>query len=240
MPTTLSPTQQQALRQVWADPESFATTLLVLALDTYGLELLEWSPLTIRQEIQEDFHVNIAPANFDRLMQAVLHISQPQNFFTSLPDFNEACNVFGGDMASPGLVNPADVTDIAWGITEATLLWPSDAEDKPLSEEIVGYIAATLEEEGILVPPDILKISGVSAELVNKVKMAYSDDPAMFSAIWDMENSKTQEINQIILARIDYLIKQLKSLSLKNGDALKAAQMLEKGLEQHRRRASSL
>jgi len=236
---TLLASQRDKHREVWTNQNSFATTLLILALDTYETEMLEWSPLTIRQEIQEDFHVNIPPANFDRLMQGIIHLTQPLNFYKSLPDFNETCNVFGGDLASPKLVNPADVTDIAWGITEASLIWPAE-EDEPFSEEIIGFIAATLDEEGILVPPDILKLSGVNEELIQRIRMDFSDDPEMFSAIWDMEHQKTEEINLIVFARIEELIKQLKSLSLKVGDAIKAAEKLEKGLLEHRRKAQKL
>lgn len=227
----MSPGLRQQINSVWISPDTFATTLLLLAVDTYGTEMLSWSPVTIRQEIEEDFGVKLPPANFDRLMAAILHITQPENFYKLLPDFNELCNVFSGDLASPDVISPSSAEDIAWGITEAVLLWPPDEEDEePFSEEIIGFIAATLNQEGILVPPDILRLAGVDHELISKIRMDFSDDPTLFNGIWDMEKQKTEDINDVVSARLQNLVKQIKELQLENGDALKAAELLERGL----------
>jgi hypothetical protein len=179
-----------------------------------------WHPGTILLEIRDDFGVELPRANFDRLM-AGIHLITSDAFYKSPPTFVEICNVLSGGLYDPATWDPADALECAWGITEALLLSPPDANDEePFSPEIRAYIGKALDEEGILDPPDVLRIairdggSNQAAKISSKF-----DDPEIRAAITRTEADKVQEINDRIRSNLRTLIVQLEALQLAHGDA---------------------
>jgi len=222
----------QARKSVWQNKESFATTLLTLFIDQYGTEAFDWDPLTIQSEIERDFSVKLSRAVFDRLMAAIAVIST-DSFFSSLPDFINLCNILSGDSYDPTVFDPADAGECAWGMTEALMLSPPDDDDKePFDDQIVSYISEVLKSEGILTPPDILRISlkDDAKSLIDNVRYDFSDDPEMFNAIFDTEKSKTDDINNMVKTRLQALVHQLQDLPLDNGDSTEIAKKLAASL----------
>lgn len=215
-----------SLAKVFQDSDSFATTLVAALLDTYGTEALEWHPETIYKEITEDFNVKMEPALFDRLMAGILLLTTDR-FYRSVPDFIAICNVLSGATLDADSFDPADAAECAWGITEGLLLSPPDEEDEnPFSQEIVGYVQAALQDEGIMVPPDILRLGFKEDANWERVQADFVDDPEMFAGIWDAEQSKTQEIDQLVKQKLMAMLQQLQSLSLTNGDTQAIAEKM--------------
>lgn len=202
--------------RVWVDPESFATTMLVVFLDTFGTAALQWDPQTIALEIESEWGIDLPRPNYDRLMVAI-RLLTTDDFTTSLPDFIQFCNVLSGDLYDPENWDPADSTEIAWGLTEALLLDPPE-DDEPFTEEIRAYIGAALDSEGMMRAPDILGIA-LREPIRLDVQGDYSDDPTMFASIYQFEAGKTEDVNNIVRARIKLLSAQLKAVPLRTGDA---------------------
>lgn len=224
--------RSDARKEVWTNPNSFATTMVILFVDTYGLEALDWDPMTIQSEIEQDFAVKLTRNIFDRLMAGIAVVST-DSFFKSLPDFISLCNVLSGDSYDPTVFDPADTVECAWGMTEALLLSPPDRdEEEPFEQEIVDYVSEALRLEGILTPPDILKIGLKDdfSELVKKVSYDFSDDPVMFSGIFDVQKERSEDINNVIKSRLAELTNQLNKLPLNNGNSAEAASKLLKSL----------
>lgn len=221
----------QIIQQAFVSPESFATTLLTLFVDNYGTAGFEWDPETIRMELEEDFHVKVPQANFDRLMAAI-NLMRSDDFYKSLPDFISYCNILSGDTYDPRNWDPADAAEIAWGMTEALLIQPPDDEDEnPFSEDIVAYIGQVLNQEGIINPPDILKVAVRDNDPARMVAGDYSDDPEMFNSIYDFEAGKSEEINQLVKANLQRLAQQLTALPLRAGNPANAVQQMLQSLD---------
>lgn len=221
----------QVIRNAFASPESFTTTLLTLFVELYGTEGFQWDPETIRMELSDDLRVEIPPPNFDRLMTGI-NLVTSDNFFRSLPDFITYCNILSGDTYDPRTWDPADASEIAWGLTEGLLIQPpEDNDDEPFSEEIVAYIGQALNQEGIINPPDILRIAVRENDPSRMVAGEYSDDPEMFNSIYDFETGKTEEINQTVRANLRRLIQQLESLPLRSGNTTGAVQQMLQSLD---------
>jgi hypothetical protein len=224
------------LGHVWADPSTFATTLLVMFIDLNlsepdpeqdqeGMSFLTWEPATIQMEIEQHYGIDLPAINFEKLQNA-LALVNTNSFFVSLTDFMRACVAFNGHLPQENEMIFASAEELAWGVTEGLLLMPpEDNQENPFTPEITGYIGKRLDEEGILNPPDILRIATREQDLVDRVNYDYSDDPEMFSAIQGMEAGKTDSINFVIKGRLRALINQLKTLPLKVGQP---AQMAEK------------
>lgn len=219
--TTRTMPQSRKLRPAWVDPNSFATTLVTMFVDTYGTDGFVWDPETIAMELRDDFNVELPAPNFSRLMTAIKLLTTDE-FYQNLRDFVEYCNILSGSTA--GTFDPADVDEIAWGITEAMLLAPPEPDDdEPFHPEILAYIGEMTKREGLINPPDILRIGTRDDDALSKVQSGFTDDPTLFGAIWAVEDGQTQEINELVKGRLRMLVQQLESLPLKNGDAADAA-----------------
>jgi hypothetical protein len=220
---------QKIYDDLFRGTHSFATSLVVLMVDHFGTEWLEWTPLTIRMEIRDDFKVQPTQMNFDLLMAGVSLLTQ-DSFYWSLPDFNDLCNILSGEPMHPGLLDPADAASCAWGITEALLLSPPDDLNDSFSEEIQAYIGHALKQEGIVTPPDILKIGRFDRKIVQKIRTDFQDDPEMFAGIYKAEQAKTEEINNFVKSRLRDLVGQLQTLPIKSGSVERVAELMLKSL----------
>jgi hypothetical protein len=213
------------MQEAWTSQETFASVLLTLFLDRFGVEALDWDPATITLEIEEEFDVDLPQLSLDKLVVAI-QILTTDRFFKSLPDFVDFCNVLGGATYRPDMWDPADAEEVAWGMTESLLLSPPDDDDnEPFSDEIRAYIGSVLDSEGIINPPDILRIA-LRVARVSPNMADFSDDPAMFSAIYDVEAGKTEDINAAIRLKTDLLVAQLSALRLENGNTQQVVNML--------------
>ncbi|NDD53177.1 hypothetical protein EBZ39_04735 [bacterium] len=216
-------------QEAWTSSETFASVLLAMFIDRFGTEALQWEPATIALEVEDEFNVELSQQALDKLIVAI-QLLTTDKFFKSTPDFIMFCNVLSGDTYRPDMWDPADAEEIAWGITEAALICPPD-EDEPFTDEIRAYIGAALDSEGIITPPDVLKLA-IRTNRVNPSIEDFSDDPNMFSAVYAIERGKTEDINQTIVLRTQLLAAQLAALKLKNGDAKKMAELLTKAISQ--------
>lgn len=224
------------LAAFWARRDLFATTLLILFLDTFGnfddekndeeAAPLDWSPETVEMEIRETTGVDIDPNSFERLMTAIA-IRTTDNFFQHAGDFARACVVLSGDRVEGAELVFPDCADAAWGMTEGLLLHPpANNDSEPFSAEIAAFIGVCLDDEGILHPPDVLRIGLRSTKLADRARYEFSDDPEMFSAIYKFEDDKTSTINNTITGRTVALLHQLRELPLQNGQVDFAEKML--------------
>lgn len=211
-------------KDTWLSPDSFATTLIVVFLDHFGTEGLSWDPNTVQMEVEQEFGVELPAWSFDRLMTAISLVTTDA-FYTSCPDFVRACVVFSGHTPAPGQLILPDCGDLAWGMTEGMLVDPPEG-DSPFHPEIVGYIGHALDEEGIITPPDVLRIGTRSRDLAEHVRYNFADDPGMFAAIQGEEASKTKAVNDLVRARLRELLGQLRALPLNTGSTQKLADKL--------------
>ena len=213
------------MQTAWTSRETFGSVLLTLFLDRFGMEGLEWDPATIALEIEEEFNVKLSQGSLDKLIVCI-QILTTDRFFKNLPDFISFCNVLGDDTYRPDMWDPADAEEIAWGITEALMIEPPDDNDPdPFTNEIRGYIGAVLDSEGIINPPDILRIA-LRNNKVSKNITDFSDDPEMFNAVYDLEAGKTEDINNTLRMKTKLLAEQMAALNLKNGNTKHVVEML--------------
>jgi len=214
------------IKEVLLDQETPATVLLIVSADLLGPELLQWDPMTIRLELKERLGQEPGLKTVNRLMAAIELVTR-DGFYQDLPDFIRICNALFNGTVNLESWDPADAAEIAWGITEALLIWPPDPDDEePFSDEIVAYIGEALKDEGIMVPPDVLRLGIVDTSEWGRVQGEWSDDPSMYNAIHDKEREKTEEINLLIKQRLTRVLQLLDSLPLDDGDATDAVKRM--------------
>jgi len=207
--------------------ETFATPLFLLVADRYGMEVLEWSPETIRMELEQDFQLQLPKATIDKIMAAITIVTT-NYFYKDVTRFIELCNILAGDDFQPDEFEPADADEMLIGITEALLLWPpdDDPEDTEFAPEIREYISQVLGDQGILKPFDVLRLA-FSGDQASTVDAEYADDPEMYSAIYGAQQSKTDELRAVYLENVADLAQQLALLPLQHGTTHHAVQQLQ-------------
>jgi len=199
-------------------------------MDKFGTEALTWEPNTILLEIEEEFNVDLPQLALDKLLVGI-QILTTDRFYKSLPDFISFCNVLSGDTYRPDMWDPADAEEVAWGVTEALLIYPpEDNDEEPFTDEIRAYIGAVLDREGLINPPDILRIALRQARVSPSID-DFSDDPTMFNAVYDLEEGKRADIENTIRMRTKMLAAQFNALKLENGQVDKVVKMLESAAE---------
>lgn len=233
MPGTTQTTSRKRLyNELLRNPATFATTLVTVLIDTYGSEALTWDPETIALELRDDFNVELSAENFDKLMTGISLLTTDE-FYLLVPEFISVCNILSGDTYDPRTWDPADAEEVAWGITEAMLLAPPDNEEEPFTQEIRAYIGEVIDMEGIINPPDVLRIAlRGSGKNLHNVPGEFSDDPIMFESIYKLEQGKTDAIMGTLRKNLQQLTVQLSTLPLQNGDAKKAIQGLISNIKQ--------
>jgi hypothetical protein len=221
---------------VLISPEAYATTLLVLFFDQYGNEGLQWHPKTIRMQLSQDL-CEPSDVNFDKLMAAITLVTS-NYFYKNLPKFMDLCHALCGHGFDTTQVRLPDAAEMAWAISEAMIICPPEGPwgkgadgsvGEPYCEEIQHFIGAVLREEGFITPPDVLKIAE-GADLSDQVKTTFADDPEMFSAIYQSQNEKTQEVNTLLRDGLTELMEQVQHLPIKNGSAASLAARLSKDI----------
>lgn len=214
------------MQEAWKSRDTFASVLLTLFLDKFGTEALTWDPTTITLEIEDEFDVELPQISLDKLFVGI-QILTTDRFYKSLPDFITFCNVLSGDTYRPDMWDPADAEEVAWGVTEALLIYPpEDDDDAPFTDEIRAYIGTVLDQEGLINPPDILRIALRQAR-INPSIDDFSDDPTMFNAVYDLEEGKRADIEHTIRMRTKTLAAQFRALRLENGQVDQIVKMLE-------------
>lgn len=198
-------------------PDPSMTGLMLVVIDEYGTEALDWDPETIKMELEDDYHVELSSSTLDKICVGA-QLLTTQKFYKSLPDFNNFCNILSDDDSSYGIWAPADAYDITGAMAEVLLLAPpKEPKEIAFDPEIIGYIVVALRNAHILTPPECLSFIP-SKELAIKEIGSLSDDNDMFSAGYEtgIENSQDlQDYEVKVLAKIMY---ELNELKLEHGD----------------------
>lgn len=225
------PSDTAIRRALLLTEETFSLVLLLLVVDMYGAEVFNWAPETIRRELEEDFRIKLPKVSLDKVMAAVTLVTT--NYFSKdVTKFIEICNILAGDDFEPSEFEPADAAEILHGVSEAALIWPFDDESSDFSPEVREYVAQVLKAEGITHPFDVLRIASESdTEAI--INSEFSDDPAMFSAIYESQNSKRKDMLDVLRSNMSALRQQLELLPLRNGEKGSTLKRLDKMLQNH-------
>lgn len=234
--TEEQPTRDTIAKRLLESPDTYGSIAMILFVDlcssaadekgTAGNIVagpdddspLAWHPTTIRMELEERTGAKIHESVFSRLM-ACISIATNDQFFSDVPTFIDFCNILNGDDFDPNVFDPADVDECAWGVTEAILIAPPTRDNpEPFSEEVRAYIGYVLSQEGFLSAPDVLQVA-LMDEWHGSGQSDFSDDPEMFGMMYETQQSRTKDVEDMIRQGLTQWKAQLHSLKLDNGSA---------------------
>jgi hypothetical protein len=208
------------LQSIAADPEAFATTLLVLMLDRYGddevgragVDILKWHPGTLRVALDELAGGEAPESNFAKLMAAITLLTS--DVLTDVDTFARFCCTINGDPLNPRILQVPSSEDMLWALSEAHLLDEVGNRDEPLSQEVRHYMGAVLEADGVVDPPDLLRL----AILPVSGGMDVPGRPDLAGEVRLAAGTRSQEILEDLHERVRKLFGQIAALDLRHGN----------------------
>ena len=104
-----------AWREMWENPEADSTVLNAMVLSKYGEEALDWDPLTIQMEIQDDFGVSPASEVMDKIcaMQIVMGTG---DFFGRVDAFRNIVNTIANGQPFFQTFTPLQAEEISLAV----------------------------------------------------------------------------------------------------------------------------
>ncbi|MFA5573395.1 MAG: hypothetical protein WDA42_09850 [Candidatus Bathyarchaeia archaeon] len=179
------------------------------------LEMVNWDPDTFHDEIKEAFRIEMPESNFNKMM-AARELVASNTFWQSLPDFIMLCNALDSGTFDTRVFDAATMDEISWAVVEATLMWPPEQSSREeFADEIVAYIREVAAAEGLSKIPAVLKFAIPEDNPIwDQITAQFADDPQMFEAVYQLSQTKTATIDNMLLERLDYMIRQLKEVEL--------------------------
>ena len=212
-------------REMWENPEADATVLNAMVLSRYGEEALDWDPITIQMEIQDDFGVTPSSESMDKIcaMQIVMGTG---DFFRRVDAFRNIVNTISNGQPFFQTFTPLQAEEIA--IAVATIGMNRDMI--PFSSSVQELVRLSLKGDGYSedqFPP-----------ILSCVFDRRPSDKAVREQLTDLLGRPEAELPTAAennIANIDSLIKRRVLICLKQLDSLQGLSsiddtILEKGV----------
>jgi hypothetical protein len=207
----------QEAEDILQEPTTFATSALLLLIDKFDMEVLEWDPVTISMEVASTYGFEPSQGLLDRINAAsVLYTSNL--FHISLETFAAVCNSLNFGTVTSELFLPADLDDVLWGVTEARVLLGDTYDETPFSHNIARYVGSLLIDEGVRRPPSMLSFAEYPEDQQAE-ETGLEDDPDAFSLYWKTQDEERNSLERINNAKLVALMQQITALPLKRGNA---------------------
>ena len=206
----------QQVAKCFADPATYASTLIVAMLDEFGTEFLSWEPDTIRLEIENNYGIEPPPVALDKLW-ALITVLTTNQFWNNLDAFTHICHALSGRLADFHNYDPAEVDEMCWAILEVNLIDPPGPKDK-LNPEIIEYIKAKLQDESFTRTPAMLKKFVGDVESPELIDSAMEADGIDTKSHWDSQTKRCLLLDQEMQFKLSALIQQVVALPLQHAD----------------------
>lgn len=205
--------REDEVRKFVEDVSTPATCLLVLCLDEWGTDMLDWEPETLPRAARMSWNAELPQANRDKIWALITHMTTDA-FYSSLDGFIHICNALSGHGVDFEQFDPAEVDEMCWGVAETSLIAPMEKEDR-FCEEIVAYMETRLEYEGFQKVPHMLKKFVQIPAREEELNQTLTSDGIGFKNYWKMQESRLANIDIWVKERLTALFTTLEVLPLR-------------------------
>lgn len=205
---------------VFSRPDFHASCLLLMAVDCWGTECLEWEPEIFSTAVRDEFGVALNGLNYDKLNAAISLLSS-NLYHRSIGAFCAINKALSFKSVNSKEMNICSLDDILWGTTEAQLLEGSEEfQAEGFTQDIARYTGQLLMAEGVATPPSNVDFAIYDEAYAEANKNAEFDDAVVWKMQMQREESELEEMNRYMGINLMRLFKQLKALPLKNRAAI--------------------
>ena len=215
------------IQDLFRNKNAFATSLMTYMTSAYGTEFIEWDPTTVELQLKDDLNMDVPGYTLDKI-QAASSLFTSNLFHLSLETFIPLCLTFSRGVAITSTLVPANMYDLAWGVTEARLLEGSDFDQEGFSHNIRMYTGAILDLEGLYDPPKCLDFAEYGKGRKEKAYNAIANRADDYQLFYSMQQEKRDNINSALQERFIKLFTELKALPLKDLNGMYLDNILNK------------
>ncbi len=194
--------------QILKSDDCFTTTALAIFLEDFGVEGLEWLPVTICREMESKYHT-LPDNTFNKLMVGI-QLLTADDFFRLLKRFIDYVNIINHGHFDDFV---ADVGEISWALTEAKIIDDPGTVRNPLdlfSSDVVAYIEQAFYNSGLVFPPSVFKEYGlVFTDKAQNALSSFSDNPELFSLLYKTSEFHTSLVDRANEEKLNELKAQL-------------------------------
>lgn len=203
------------IKEAFENPRTYCSGIMLLLIDRFGSEVLDWEPATIEMELSA-LGIRMNQLLSDKI-NAGLALIGTDLYFKSIDGFNAVNTAFSLKPVDTRAFRPLSLDDIMWGVTEAKfLLGPADYDLQEYGHDIALYTGLSLSVEGITNPPAMLAFAEFDAGEIDKRDQALMNDLPFAEAYWQRQEQARKELNDAASIKLTDLLKQLQDLPLKN------------------------
>lgn len=209
-------TNQRTIGQWLQDPDLFTSSAVIILVDNFGMDCINWEPETLYAEIHDRFGIKPTPSLADKVNGGCAFLASDL-YHKSLEAFLACNKVFNFKMVNERVLPYNSLDDVMWGVTEGRLLeGPEDFAKAGFSHDIAGYVARILSVEGITKPPESLSFAEFDPSEVDMRDAALAGDVIAAEAYWQRQDGQSRQLSQYANARMEALKAQLNALPLKD------------------------
>ena len=106
---------------------------------------------------------------------------------------------------------PADLDDVLWGITEASLLNPEQFKEKEFNSDIRKFVGLLLSEQGINKIPESLSFAILPEESQSRLTEAMGPD-MMDEGYWERLDQEREELVETSNIKLKGMLQQVATL----------------------------
>lgn len=193
--------------QLLESNKTFASPIILWLVDQYGADALSFEPETIAEALY-GVNPNTRRDIVDRV-NAGLGLISSDLFWTDPFVFGTVCRSLSRHKFPTA--NAPSVLDLAWGVTEATMLMLDDSNGTKdsFSPSVKTFIQITAKSDGVLTLPSALSdITKLSSEF-------RIDDPEIYAARQQEADATAADIDATVANMTLELFGQIKELRMK-------------------------
>lgn len=205
--------QKKRIRDLLMSPEICATVVIVILLDEFSTEMLDWEPETLTLELASTYRIQPTQLLRDKTWAAATVLTTEQPFYT-IEAFNAVSNPFNNEETNFDLMDIPDAAEAAWCLSEMKILLGTEYRDSLVQPELKSYFRLLLDEEGIFTTPKLLSPAYSAPARPENL----NTDPMVEEAIRKREGDALYDINSYVAKKSASLLHQLNEAPLMNAD----------------------
>jgi len=184
-------------RNTFKEEKAPAFALLIATLSKYGNAALTWEPELLKQQIENDYNIQMSDMQSDKL-QAAIAVMTTNQFETDWRVFEVVCNLFNNSASDHSEIDPVEPEEIAVALAEVALIRQgTDEDDERLdySDEVRAYAGRIFHEYGMHKAPKIFPTAIMP-------ESAPADDTV-----------KNEALKELFDARVEYILDYLEKVN---------------------------
>jgi len=136
----------KTLKEMWQDPETMASPLLLSLIDLTDSRILTALPETLRSYIEPLLDIEVSDLVMTKVLALVTAITTDL-FSESIESFHHICDALSGSPVNLTEWEPLSPTELGWGIVETSLHYD---EAITFSPDVLRYMGVTLHTAGLV------------------------------------------------------------------------------------------